>query len=328
MLTKELEETLTFAVDEAVRRANEYVTLEHLLYALIDDKSARDILYNCGARLEEIGKDLEEYFDSLETLPEEHKQLPELTSTFQSTIQYASLQAEGSGQPRVDGGNILAAIFQAENSHAVYLLKTHGCYRVSDDPLQQENLFESKERIIPGRRDRLQMILNLGPTFRAVSRHDSLVVSMGKPAMQECRAPSFCFFFNPPRLSRPVSGHFLEFLLHPFGPQPAVAASLPTGRAPLLRREGYRTALGTRPCAVLACYRPGDESLCYSRTPLARRNVCDVGKVHESRRSAERQRTSADGTRRPRAAASVSGRRAATAVVEVRARRRAAGGFQ
>jgi len=55
MLTKELEETLSFAVDEAVRRMHEYVTLEHLLYALIDDKAARDILYNCGAKLEEIG---------------------------------------------------------------------------------------------------------------------------------------------------------------------------------------------------------------------------------------------------------------------------------
>ncbi len=130
MLTKELEETLSFAVDEAVRRANEYVTLEHLLYALIDDKSARDILYNCGGKLEEIGKDLEEYFDSLEKLPEEYKQMPELTSSFQSTIQYALLQAEGSGQMRVDGGNILAAIFQAENSQAVYILKKHGISRL------------------------------------------------------------------------------------------------------------------------------------------------------------------------------------------------------
>ncbi len=130
MLTKELEETLSLAVDEAVRRSHEYVTLEHLLYALIDDKSARDILFNCGARLEEIGKDLEEYFDKLETLSEERQQMPELTSTFQSTIQYALLQAEGSGQMRVDGGNILAAMYQAENSHAVYLLKKYGVARL------------------------------------------------------------------------------------------------------------------------------------------------------------------------------------------------------
>ena len=130
MLTKELEETLSFAVDEAVRRMHEYVTLEHLLYALLDDKAARDILYNCGAKLEEIGVELEEYFDSLETLSEEFKQMPELTPTFQSTIQFALLQAEGSGQERVDGGNILAAIYQAENSQAVFILQKHGVSRL------------------------------------------------------------------------------------------------------------------------------------------------------------------------------------------------------
>jgi ATP-dependent Clp protease ATP-binding subunit ClpA len=124
MLTKELEETLSFAVDEAVRRRHEYVTLEHLLFALLEDKSAREILYNCGATVEEIAKDLEDYFESaMERMPEGVSQMPELTSTFQATIQYAILQAEGSGQQRVDGGNILAALFQSENSHAVYLLQ-------------------------------------------------------------------------------------------------------------------------------------------------------------------------------------------------------------
>ncbi len=130
MFTKELEETLSFAVDEAVRLKHEYVTLEHLLYALLDDKAARDILFNCGAQLEGLGKDLEDYFESLEKVPEEFKQIPELTSTVQSTIQYALLQAEGSGQRDVDGGNILAAMYQVENAQAVYILKKHGVSRL------------------------------------------------------------------------------------------------------------------------------------------------------------------------------------------------------
>ncbi len=131
MLTKELEETLSFAVDQAVKHRHEFVTLEHLLYALLEDSSARDILYHCGARLEELGLSLEEYFrDVLEKMPETAKQMPELTSTFQSTIQYAVLQAEGSGQPAVNGGNILAAIFQAEQSYAVYLLLQQGVTRL------------------------------------------------------------------------------------------------------------------------------------------------------------------------------------------------------
>jgi ATP-dependent Clp protease ATP-binding subunit ClpA len=131
MLTRELEETLSYAVDEAVKHRHEYVTLEHLLFALLEDTSARDILFNCGARLEELAKSLEEYFsDILEKMPEGVKTMPELTSTFQSIIQYAILQAEGSGQPKVDGGNILAAIFQAEQSYAVYLLQQQGITRL------------------------------------------------------------------------------------------------------------------------------------------------------------------------------------------------------
>ncbi len=131
MLTRELEETLSYAVDEAVKYKHEYVTLEHLLFALLEDNSERDILFNCGAKVEEIALSLEEYLrDTLEKMPEGVQMMPELTATFQSTIQYAILQAEGSGQKTVDGGNILAALFQAEQSYAVYLLKQQGITRL------------------------------------------------------------------------------------------------------------------------------------------------------------------------------------------------------
>ncbi len=131
MLTRELEETLSYAVDEAVKYKHEYVTLEHLLFALLEDNSARDILFNCGARIEDLAKSLEEYFrDTLEKMPAGVQTMPELTATFQSTIQYAILQAEGSGQKAVDGGNILAALYQAEQSYAVYLLKQQGITRL------------------------------------------------------------------------------------------------------------------------------------------------------------------------------------------------------
>lgn len=131
MLTRELEETLSYAVDEAVKYRHEFVTLEHLLFALLEDNAARDILFNCGAKIEEIAKSLEEYFsDVMEKVPEGSQMMPELTSTFQSTIQYAILQAEGSGQKTVDGGNILAALYQAEQSYAVYLLFQQGITRL------------------------------------------------------------------------------------------------------------------------------------------------------------------------------------------------------
>src|SRR6478672_5046138 len=131
MLTRELEETLSFAVDQAVKHKHEFVTLEHLLFALLEDRSAYEILFNCGAQIEEVARALDEYFNNvLEKMPASANQMPELTSTFQSTIQYAVLQAEGSGQPAVDGGNILGALYQAEQSYAVYLLLQQGVTRL------------------------------------------------------------------------------------------------------------------------------------------------------------------------------------------------------
>src|SRR5215210_2869347 len=131
MLTRELEETLSFAVDEAVKHKHEFVTLEHLLFALLEDAAAREILFHCGANLEELARALQEYFDGvLEKMPPGSKAMPELTSTFQSTISYAVLQAEGSGQGAIDGGNILAALYQAEQSYAVYLLLQQGVSRL------------------------------------------------------------------------------------------------------------------------------------------------------------------------------------------------------
>ncbi|CAN5317434.1 ATP-dependent Clp protease ATP-binding subunit ClpA [soil metagenome] len=131
MLTRELEETLSFAVDEAVKHKHEFVTLEHLLFALLEDAAAREILFNCGAQIEEIARALQEYFEGvIEKMDDPSKAMPELTSTFQSTISYAVLQAEGSGQGAVDGGNILAALYQAEQSYAVYLLQQQGVTRL------------------------------------------------------------------------------------------------------------------------------------------------------------------------------------------------------
>lgn len=131
MLTRELENTLSKAVDVAVRHEHEYVTLEHLLYALLDDPAASEVLFNCGAQIEELDRALSEYFiNVLEKVPADIRTMPELTSTFQSTINYAVLQAEGSGQAAVDGGNILAALYQAEQSYAVYLLLQQGVSRL------------------------------------------------------------------------------------------------------------------------------------------------------------------------------------------------------
>ena len=133
MLTNELQATLSSAVNEAIRRRHEYVTLEHLLFALLDDRAAREVLRNCGGDVDALRRELEQFLDErieahggggeLGTLPEQ-------TQTFRRVLEYAVLQAEGSGQRRIDGGNVLAALFQVERSHAVYLLKRQGLKRL------------------------------------------------------------------------------------------------------------------------------------------------------------------------------------------------------
>src|SRR5438270_1506994 len=131
MITKELQETLNFAAMEAIKRRHEYVTLEHLLYALLHDRTAATVLRKCGGNVEALVKELESFLkEKLESVPVSSETLPEYTAAFQRVVEYALMQAEGSGQREVDGGNVLAALFQSPNSHAVYLLKRQGVTRL------------------------------------------------------------------------------------------------------------------------------------------------------------------------------------------------------
>ncbi|MDT5295690.1 MAG: ATP-dependent Clp protease ATP-binding subunit ClpA, partial [Acidobacteriota bacterium] len=131
MITKELQDTLNFAATEAIKRRHEYVTLEHLLYALLHDRTAAKVVRHCGGNAEALVRELEGFFDKkMESTPASSDTLPEYTAAFQRVVEYALLQAEGSGQKEVDGGNVLAAIFQSPNSHAVYLLKRQGVTRL------------------------------------------------------------------------------------------------------------------------------------------------------------------------------------------------------
>jgi len=131
MITKELQETLNFAAMEAIKRRHEYVTLEHLLYALLHERTAARVVSQCGGDANALTKELEQFFDEkLESVPASSDTLPEYTAAFQRVVEYALLQAEGSGQKEVDGGNVLAALYQSPNSHAVYLLKKQGITRL------------------------------------------------------------------------------------------------------------------------------------------------------------------------------------------------------
>jgi ATP-dependent Clp protease ATP-binding subunit ClpA len=131
MITKELQATLSEAVEDAIRRRHEYVTLEHLMFALLSDRRSREVIHYCGGDIEALKRELETYLtEQLEPRATPLTELPEQTLMFQRVLQYAILQAEGSGQKEIDGGHILAALFQAERSYSVFLLKKQGIKRL------------------------------------------------------------------------------------------------------------------------------------------------------------------------------------------------------
>jgi ATP-dependent Clp protease ATP-binding subunit ClpA len=126
MIAKPLQASFEFAVNEAIRRRHEYVTLEHLLFALLHDRTVNNVVRACGGDVEALKKQLDEFIDkTYEQLDEEDLQ-PTLTTMLQRVIQYAQLHAQSSGRKEVDTGEMLAALYQAEKSQAVFLLRSQG----------------------------------------------------------------------------------------------------------------------------------------------------------------------------------------------------------
>src|SRR5215212_4847381 len=126
MIAKTLQATFEFAVNEAIRRRNEYVTLEHLLFALLHDRAVVDVIRACGGDVDELKQQLDAFINKTYERVEDMDLQPTLTTMLQRVIQYAQLHAQSSGRKEVDTGQMLAAIFQAEKSHAVYLLRSQG----------------------------------------------------------------------------------------------------------------------------------------------------------------------------------------------------------
>ncbi|ETW96663.1 MAG: ATP-dependent Clp protease ATP-binding protein [Candidatus Entotheonella factor] len=131
MLTRELQQTINRAAHEAMQRRHEYLTLEHLLYALIDDRTGSDVLRNCGGDLAGSKRELEQFMaESMEVLPDHIDYAPDHTAAFERVFERALIQAQGSGQPTIDASNILVALYHERRSHAVYLLEKQGISRL------------------------------------------------------------------------------------------------------------------------------------------------------------------------------------------------------
>ncbi len=124
MLSRDLEKSLHRALALAVERRHEFATLEHLLYALLEDPDAIAVLKACGVDLERLERELETFIDEeLESLATDEAVEAKPTTGFQRVVQRAVLHVQSSGRSEVTGANILVAIFSERESHAVYFLQ-------------------------------------------------------------------------------------------------------------------------------------------------------------------------------------------------------------
>jgi ATP-dependent Clp protease ATP-binding subunit ClpA len=162
VITAELQKTLNRTIEEAIKRQHEYVTLEHLLFALLDENTGSTVIRNCGGNLSQLRKELDQYLENeIEKLPPRDQSdymqditpemldledddlpppgaetvpppshMPHTTAAFERALSRALTQAQASHQVTIDGGNILAAMFQERRSYAVYLLEKQGITRL------------------------------------------------------------------------------------------------------------------------------------------------------------------------------------------------------
>ncbi|MFY8328313.1 ATP-dependent Clp protease ATP-binding subunit ClpA [Pseudoalteromonas sp. ZZD1] len=161
MLNKDLELTLNAAFREARTRRHEFMTVEHLLLALLDNPSASEALNACAIDMAALKTELSEFIDEttpvIPDLEEERETQP--TLGFQRVLQRAVFHVQSSGKNEVTGVNVLVAIFSEQESQAVYLLKksdisrldivnfiSHGIAK-SDDDLGGEDADDIHEEV-------------------------------------------------------------------------------------------------------------------------------------------------------------------------------------
>lgn len=131
MLSKELEQTLSQAFNYARQRSHEFLTVEHLLLALLENGQALAVLKACHVDIAVLRQELSDFLaDNLPTLPEDSERETQPTLAFQRILQRAVMHVQSSGGTEVTGANVLVSIFSEQQSQAVYLLQKQDVTRL------------------------------------------------------------------------------------------------------------------------------------------------------------------------------------------------------
>ncbi len=133
MLSKDLESTLNLAFHTARSKRHEFMTVEHLLLALLDNEAAKEVLVACDCDFEKMAKELGDYIDAnMPLLPEgDEERETQPTLGFQRVLQRAVFHVQSSGKREVGGANVLVAIFSEQESHAVFVLEQQDISRIN-----------------------------------------------------------------------------------------------------------------------------------------------------------------------------------------------------
>jgi ATP-dependent Clp protease ATP-binding subunit ClpA len=160
VLSNELEYCLNDAFHQAREARHEYLTVEHLLLAIIDTPKVREILRACGADLAKLKQELKDHLDqSTPRLDESEEREVQPTLGFQRVLQRAVFHVQSSGKKEVGVANVLVAIFSEKQSHAVYLLNrqhvawldvvnyiSHGLSKIAEEKTDKEESGAEAER--------------------------------------------------------------------------------------------------------------------------------------------------------------------------------------
>jgi ATP-dependent Clp protease ATP-binding subunit ClpA len=160
VLSNELEFCLNAAFHQAREARHEYLTVEHLLLAILDAPKVREVLRACGADLAKLKEELKEHIDqSTPRLEETEEREVQPTLGFQRVLQRAVFHVQSSGKKEVGVANVLVAIFSEKQSHAVFLLNrqhvsrldvvnyiSHGLSKIAEEKTDKEETVAEGER--------------------------------------------------------------------------------------------------------------------------------------------------------------------------------------
>ncbi|MDG4594609.1 MAG: ATP-dependent Clp protease ATP-binding subunit ClpA [Candidatus Contendobacter sp.] len=193
MLSKDLEFSINLAFREARDRRHEFMTIEHLLLALLDNPAAAEVLRACGAHLDRLKRDLQIFIrDNTPILRPDDPRETQPTLGFQRVLQRAVLHVQSSGNREVTGANVLVALFGEQESQAVYLLKqqeisrldvvnyiSHGISKVADEqesaaPQAEENTENQSAKPLENFASNLNELARQGRIDPLIGRRDEI----------------------------------------------------------------------------------------------------------------------------------------------------------